>query len=132
MSKRYTYLEHQRSGLAWMGLVSGLMMLAVAADRTAPIWVWALLTPCILICVLQIALRPSYGIDYSARSLSIFNGFSRRSLPLSRVDHLRLGADHATIVLLSGDEIMLPQQVLHNTIALIRETTDRGIPVRAL
>ncbi len=132
MSNGYTFLVHQRSGLAWMGLVSGLVMLATAAQRDAPLWVWALLAPCILICVLQIALRPSYGIGYSARNLSIFNGFSRQNLPLSRVDHLRLSDDRAVIVLRSGAEIALPQQALRNTLALIRETTDRGIPVRAL
>ncbi len=132
MSNGYTFLVHQRSGLAWMGLVSGLVMLATAAQRGAPLWVWALLAPCILICVLQIALRPSYGIGYSARNLSIFNGFSRQNLPLSRVDHLRLSDDRAVIVLRSGAEIALPQQALRNTLALIRETTDRGIPVRAL
>lgn len=132
MSKRYTYLVHQRSGLAWMGLASGLMMLVTALQRDAPLWVWALLAPCILICVLQIALRPSYGIDYSAKNLSIFNGFSRQNLPLSRVDHLRLADDRAVVVLRSGAEIPLPHQALRNTLALISETTDRGIPVRAL
>lgn len=131
MSKRYTYLVHQRSGLAWMGLCSGLMMLITALQRNAPLWVWALLAPCILICVLQIALRPSYGIGFSAKDLSIFNGFSRQNLPLSRVDHLRLSDDRAVVVLRSGAEIPLPHQVLRNTLALIRESTDRGIPVRA-
>ena len=131
MTKRYTYLVHQRSGLAWMGLASGLAMLAMAADRAAPLWVWAMLAPCILICVLQIALRPSYGIGFTGGNLSIFNGFSRQHLPLSRVDHLRLSDAGAAIVLRSGDEVPLPHQALRNTIALIRETTDRGIPVRA-
>lgn len=131
MSKRYANLDHQRSGLAWMGLGSGLTMLGIVADRGAPLWVWGLLAPCILICVLQIALRPSYGIGFSDGKLSVFNGFTRQHLPLSRVDHLRLTDDHATIVLRSGDEVPLPNQALRNTLSLIRETTDRGIPVRA-
>jgi len=132
MTARYTYLVRQRTDLAWMGLASGLTMLALAADRGAPLWAWALLTPCILICVLQIALRPSYGIGYTTRNLSIFNGFSRQSLPLSGVDHLRLSDHDAAFVLHSGREVALPHQVLRNSLALIRETTDRGIPVRAL
>lgn len=132
MAARYTYLVRQRSSLAWMGLASGLTMLALAAERGAPLWAWVLLAPCVLICVLQIALRPSYGIGYSARSLAIFNGFSRQNLPLSRVDHLRLTDTSAAIVLRSGTEVALPHQVLRNSLALIRETTERGIPVRAL
>lgn len=132
MTAQYTYLVRQRSGLAWMGLASGLTMLALAADRGAPPWTWVLLTPCILICVLQIALRPSYGIGYTMRDLSIFNGFSRQRLPLAGVDHLRLTDRDAVVVMLSGDEVPLPHQVLRNSLALIRETTERGIPVRAL
>lgn len=131
MTVRKTYLVHQRSHLAWMGLISGATMLVLAATRGAPVWVWVLLSPCILICVLQIALRPAYGVGYTPRNLSIFNGFSRQVLPLSGVDHLRLSETHAAFVLHTGAEVPLPRQALRNTIRLIRDTTDHGIPVRA-
>lgn len=131
MTVKTTYLVHQRSGLAWMGLAAGLTMLVLAAERAAPLWVWVMLAPCILVCVLQIALRPSYGVGYSPRNLSIFNGFTRQNLPLSRVDHLRLSDGEAAFVLRSGAEVPLPHHVLRNSIALIRDTTNHGIPVRA-
>jgi hypothetical protein len=132
MADRYRYLVRQRTGAAWTGLLSGLAMLALMAERGAPAWTWALVGPCIAVCVLQIALRPAYGIGYSGGALAIFDGFSQRRLPLSGVDHLRLTDAGAVVVMRTGDEVALPHQVLRNTLALIRETTERGIPVRAV
>lgn len=131
MSKRYRYLVRQRSSAAWTGLGAGLGMLVLMVERGAPGWTWAMVGPCIAVCVLQIALRPVYGIGYSGGALAIFDGFSERHLPLSGVDHLRLSETGACFVLRTGDEVRLPRQVLRNSLALIRETTERGIPVRA-
>lgn len=131
MSRNYTYRVRQRSAVAWAGLASGLVMLAYAIEQTAPLWAWGLLAPCIFVCVLQIALRPSYGLSLTARALCIFDGYREHTLPLSGVDHLRLDENGACLVLRSGDEVPLPRHVLRNTLALIREITERGIPVRA-
>lgn len=132
MTGRYRYLVRERRIAAWGALGAGLVMLALLVERGAPIWTWALIAPCIAICILQIALKPGYGIGFTPRDLAIFDGFRERRLPLSSVDHLRLDAHTATLVLRSGDEVALPCHVLRNTLPLIRETTARGIPVRAL
>jgi len=132
MTGSYRYLVRERRSAAWGALAAGLVMLALLVDRGAPIWTWALIAPCIAICILQIALKPGYGIGFTRCELAIFDGFRERRLPRSNVDHLRLDARTATLVLRSGNEVALPRHVLRNTLPLIRETTARGIPVRAL
>ncbi len=131
MTRDFTYRVRQRSAGAWAGLGSGLVMMALALERNAPLWAWVLLTPCIVVCVLQIALRPSYGLTLTARALRIFEGYSERTLPLAGVDHLRVDDTGAYLVMRTGDEVPLPRHVLRNTLALIREVTERGIPVRS-
>lgn len=132
MTGRYRYLVRKRSGPAWMGLAAGLVMLALMVDRAPPLWTWVLVGPCILVCILQIALKPGYGVGFTAGALSIFNGFSEQRLPLSRVDHLRLSDSGAVLVLRSGDMVPLPNHVMRNSLTLIREITARGIPVRSV
>ena len=132
MSKRFSYVVRQRSAHAWAGLAAGLVMLALAADRGAPGWTWALLAPCILVCVAQIALCPGYGIRLSDRALSVLTGYGERVVPLCGIDHLRLTPTRGVVVLADGEEVPLPRQVLRDTLLVIRESTARGIPVRAL
>ncbi|MFO7922007.1 MAG: hypothetical protein R6U99_14590 [Nioella sp.] len=132
MTGHYTKIVRERRSVAWAVLATGLVMLALLADRGAPVWTWALVAPCIAICILQIALKPGYGIGLTSRDMTIFDGFSERRLPIHRVDHLRLSKTSATLVLRSGDEVALPRHVMRNTLPLIREATARGIPVRAL
>jgi len=62
MTGSYRYLVRERRSAAWGALAAGLVMLALLVDRGAPIWTWALIAPCIAICILQIALKPGYGI----------------------------------------------------------------------
>lgn len=128
----YRYLVRERRKPAWIALLAGLAMLALMAERNAPLWTWALIAPCIVICILQIAFKPGYGIGFTPRDLAIFNGYTEKRLPLAGVDHLRLSEAGATLVLRSGDEVPLPRHVMRNTLGLIREATARGISVRGV
>lgn len=130
MSVIFQYRVPGRSQWAWPGLAAGLIMLALAMQSGAAFWVWALLLPCLGICLVQIALRPVYGIRMSPALLEVFDGFREEALPLAQIAYLRINGREARIVLRNGAEVVLPPRALPNPLALIGEMTARGIPVR--
>ena len=130
MSAIFQYRVLGRTQWAWPGLGAGVIMLALAAHAAAPFWIWALLLPCIGVCLMQIALRPIYGIRMSPALLEVFDGFREEALPLAQIAHLRITGHDARIVMQSGAEVALPPRALPGPLALIREMTARDIPVR--
>ncbi len=130
MSAIFQYRVLGRTQWAWPGLAAGLIMLGLAARAGAPFWIWALLLPCLGICLMQIALRPIYGIRMSPAQLEVFDGFREEALPMAQIAHLRINGHHARIVMQSGAEVALPPRALPGPLALIREMTARDIPVR--
>jgi len=130
MSGVFQYRVLGRIQWSWPGLAAGLIMLALAAQAKAPFWIWALLLPCLGICLLQIALRPIYGIRMSPALLEVFDGFREEALPLAQIAYLRINGRDMRIVLRNGAEVTLPPRALPNPLALIREITARDIPVR--
>jgi len=130
MSGVFQYRVLGRTQWAWPGLAAGLIMLALAAQAGAPFWIWAVLLPCLGICLMQIALRPVYGIRMSPVQLEVFDGFREEALPLTQIAHLRINGHDARIVLRNGAEVPLPPRALPNPLSLIREMTVRDIPVR--
>ena len=105
-------------------------MLGLAMRAGAPVWVWALLLPCLAICVLQAALRPVYGIRLSPALLEVFDGFHEEVLPITQVAYLQIIGAEAQVIMRSGSVIPLPPRALPNPLALIGEMTARDIPVR--
>ncbi len=132
MTSFFTYFQKGRLAHAWPALVAGLAMLALAAEFHAPLWVWALMIPCLSICLFQMAVRPLFGIRLTAHKLLIYNGLGESSVPLCLIKHLRVSQGSYVIVLASGQEITLPEKTLPDPLSLIRELTARDIPVRAL
>lgn len=119
-----------RTQWAWPGLAAGLVMLALAVRADAPLWIWAILLPCIGICLVQIAVRPIYGIRMSPARLEVFDGFREVALPLSQIAYLGIDGPRARIVMQDGAEVALPPRALPDPLTLIREVTARDIPVR--
>lgn len=132
MISEFNYRVHSRAMWSWPGLAAGLIMLALASHTGAPGWVWAMLLPCLAICLLQIAFRPIYGIRISPAMLEVFSGFTEYVLPLTHIAYLSISATQARIVMHSGTEISLPQRALPNSLCLIAEMTARDIPVRQI
>jgi hypothetical protein len=130
MSAIFQYRVLGRSQWAWPGLAAGPIMLALAAHSAAPFWIWALLLPCLGICLMQVAFRPIYGIRMSPALLVVFDGFREEALPLAQIAYLRIHGREARIVLHNGTEVTLPPRSAPNPLALIGEMTARGIPVR--
>jgi len=130
MSAVFQYRVSGRTQWAWPGLGAGVVTLALAANNNAPVWIWALLLPCVAICLIQIAFRPVYGIRMSPALLEVFDGFREEALPLAQIAYLRINRGDARVVLQNGAEVALPPRALPNPLALIREMTARDIPVR--
>ncbi len=130
MTPSFQYRVLGRARCAWPGLAAATIMAGAAAWSGAAPWVWAALLPCLGICLLQLALRPIYGIRISPSALEIYEGFGEEALPLSDIAHLRIIGGDVRVVMTSGSERALPRRALPNAIALIREMTERGIPIR--
>jgi hypothetical protein len=130
MSAIFQYRVLGRTQWAWPGLAAGLIMLALATHAGAPFWIWALLLPCLGVCLMQVAFRPIYGIRMSPALLEVFDGFREEMLPLAQIAYLRINGREARIVLHNGSEMALPPRAVPNPLALIGEMTARDIPVR--
>lgn len=130
MTRTFHYRVPGRAQSAWPGLAAAAVMIALAARSGAPLWVWVAILPCLGICLLQIAFRPIYGLRLSPTALEIFDGFREEALPLTDIAHLRISGGDIRVVMVSGAERALPRRAVPNAIALIREMTARGIPVR--
>ncbi len=132
MTSFFEHFVRGRLSHAWPAYASGFAMLALAAQFHAPLWVWALLVPCLAICLIQMAIRPMFGMRLTKSKLLIYNGFRETALPLCMISYVRVTKSAYVVVMQSGQEIPLPGNALPNPLHLIREITDRGIPVRSV
>jgi len=112
----------------------GLTLLAAQLWHILPGVVILLLVPALLTCLWQIIVTPVYGLSLSRHGWQVINGRQDLSIPACDIAYLRLTAfapdANATLVLTDGSEVALPTHVLPNPLDLIREATNRGIPVR--
>ncbi len=113
---------------------AGLSLLTAFLWHAIPGFVLLLLIPALLICLWQMVVTPIYGMRLSRDAWHIFDGPDDRSVPTKSIAHVRIkdrdGAADCTIVTNDGEEIAVPDLAVPAPMVLIREATDRGVPVR--
>lgn len=131
-----TFEYATRPGSAGLSILSfvGLSALTVFLWQIAPGFVLLLMVPALLMCLWQITRVPTYGIRMTRSTWSILGGTDDLKIPTAQIAYLRVvdrGAHRRIGLMLDdGTEVVLPLECLPDPYDLIREATNRGIPVR--
>lgn len=131
-----TFEYATRPGSAGLSILSfvGLSALTVFLWQISPGYVLLLMAPALIVCLWQITRVPTYGIKMTRSSWSILGGSDDLVIPTAQIAYLRV-VDRGTnrrigLMLDDGTEVVLPLECLPDPFDLIREATNRGIPVR--
>ncbi|QBX99748.1 hypothetical protein E2K80_02595 [Rhodophyticola sp. CCM32] len=115
---------------------AGLALLTAFLWHLIPGFVLLLLIPALAGCLWQMIVTPVYGLHLSRDVWYVYDGPDDHILPIKSIAHLRVcdhdGPARCTIVMTDGSHVGVPEQAMPAPLVLIREATDRGIPVRAL
>ncbi|GEM_PF-1345949 len=135
MTETFEYKTRPGSLTLSMIAFAGLTLLAAQLWASLPGVVILLLIPALLTCLWQIVVTPIYGLSVSRHGWQIINGRQDLSIPACDIAYLRMAEAitpevGATLVMNDGSEVALPTHVLPHPMDLIREATNRGIPVR--
>ena len=133
MNSAYSYQNRPGSlGLSLLAL-AGLICLAIQLWEIIPGFVLLIFIPALTISMAQLALTPIYGVRMTEKEWQIEAGRDAQALPTDQIAYLRMeerGTPRTSVVLSDGTEVEMPQSALPDPITLIREATNRGIPVR--
>jgi hypothetical protein len=133
MDTDYTYKSRPGSLPLSLLALAGLILLAVHLWEVIPGFVLLVFIPALLVSIAELILTPIYGVRMSDTEWRIEAGRTAQALPTSKIAFLRVedrGRPRTSVVLSDGTEIEMPQVALPDPITLIREVTNRGIPVR--
>jgi hypothetical protein len=131
-----TFEHSSRAGSASLSVMSfvGLGALAAILWQISPGYVLLLMIPALAVCLWQMARVPTYGIRMTNSSWQILGGYDDLIVPTAEIAYLKVveRENHRRIGLMleDGTEIVLPVECLPEPLNLIREATQRGIPVR--
>lgn len=131
-----TFEYATRPGSAGLSILSfvGLSALTVFLWQISPGYVLLLMVPALVMCLWQITRVPTYGIKMTRSSWCILGGTDDLMIPTAQIAYLRVvdrGAHRRIGLMLDdGTEVVLPLECLPDPYDLIREATNRGIPVR--
>lgn len=115
---------------------AGLTLLTAQLWPVLPGIVLLVLIPALTVSFCQMIVTPVYGLRVSREGWKIYEGASEFTVDAGEIAYLRIkdgeGEQRArvTLVLTDGMEIVLPPQATPEPLVLIREATNRGIPVR--
>lgn len=133
-----TFEYATRPGSAGLSILSivGLGALTTFLWQVSPGFVLLLMVPALVVCLWQITRVPTYGIKMTRTSWRIMGGSDDLVIPTAQIAYLRV-VDRGTyrrigLMLDDGTEIVLPLECLPDPFDMIREATNRGIPVRQL
>lgn len=131
-----TFEHATRPGSAGLSVLSfvGLSALTVFLWQFSPGFVLLLMVPALLICLWQVTRVPTYGIKMMPDTWRVLDGANDIVIPTAEITYLRV-VDHGNnrrigLMLNDGTELVLPVECLPDPYDLIREATNRGIPVR--
>ncbi|OAN71650.1 hypothetical protein A8B78_19970 [Jannaschia sp. EhC01] len=131
-----TFEYATRPGSTGLSILSfaGLSALTVFLWQISPGYVLLLMVPALLMCLWQITRVPTYGIRMTGSTWNIMGGQDDLVIPTAQIAYLRVverGANRRIgLMLEDGTEVVLPLECLPDPYDLIREATNRGIPVR--
>lgn len=131
-----TFEYATRSGSAALSILcfAGLSALSFFLWQIAPGFVLLLMVPALLVCLWQITRVPTYGITMTRTEWRILVGSDDLVIPTAQIAYLRVVDRGALrrigLMLDDGSEVVLPLECLPDPYDLIREATNRGIPVR--
>jgi hypothetical protein len=131
-----TFQYEARPGSLTLSLVTlaGLILLAAQLWPIIPGYVLLIFIPALLVSIAQLVITPVYRLRLSDETLRIEAGTRAQDLPMQGIAYLRVedraARPEAVIVLDDGSEVEMPQLALPDPLVLIREATNRGIPVR--
>lgn len=136
MSDTYEYAARPGSaGLSILSLV-GLGALTVFLWQISPGTVLLMMIPALVACLWQLTRMPVYGIKMTKYAWHVLGGGNDYVIPTAQISYLRFSDVGTTrrfgLMLTDGTEIVLPVEGLPDPMDLIREATNRGIPVRDL
>lgn len=133
---RDTYEHAARPGNLGLSVLAfaGLTLLTAQLWHIIPGFVLLILIPALTVSFCQLIVTPVYGLRMSPGSWLIYAGQDETEVPSSEIAHVRVNdrseRPEITLVLTDGTEITVPEQAAPDPLVLIREATDRGIPVR--
>ncbi|MEM7723305.1 MAG: hypothetical protein AAF376_13140 [Pseudomonadota bacterium] len=120
-------------GLSFVA-IAGLCLLCAVLWASMPGVVLLLLLPSVGICIYQMIVTPTYGLRMSKEEWVILNGDNDKSIPASDIAYMSIttrdGTTRAALMLHTGAEIEIPVYLTRDPLDLIREATNRGVPVR--
>ncbi|QXT38709.1 hypothetical protein [Gymnodinialimonas ceratoperidinii] len=131
-----TFEYATRPGSAGLSILSfaGLSALSVFLWQITPGLVLLLMVPAFLVCLWQLMNVPTYGIRMTRSAWSVMGGAEDIVIPTAQIAYLKviMRSENPRIGLMldDGTEIVLPVECLPDPYDLIREATNRGIPVR--
>lgn len=131
-----TFEHETRPGSLPLSLftLAGLILLAAQLWQIMPGYVLLIFIPALLVSIAQLVVTPVYRLHMSDEALRIDAGPQSRSMEMGTIAYLRLNGrgprQEAFVVLADGSEIEMPHYALLDPLVLIREATNRGIPVR--
>jgi hypothetical protein len=129
------FIYHARPGSLPLSLIAlaGLILLAIHLWEVIPGFVLLIFIPALLVSIAELILTPIYGVSMTDTEWRIEAGRKAQALPISKIAFVRVqdrGTPRTSVVLSDGTEIEMPQVALPDPLTLIREVTNRGIPVR--
>lgn len=131
-----TFEYATRPGSAGLSILSfvGLSALTVFLWQISPGYVLLLMVPALIACLWQVTRVPTYGIKMTRSSWRVLGGSDDLVIPTAQIAYLRVvdrGLNRRIGLMLDdGTEVVLPLECLPDPFDLIREATNRGIPVR--
>lgn len=134
MTDTFQYASRPGSaGLSILGFV-GLSALTVFLWQISPGYVLLLMVPALLISLWQFTRVPTYGIKMTPDTWTVHAGADDIVIPTEQIAFLRVvdrgNTPRIGVMLDDGTELVLPTDCLPDPYDLIREATNRGIPVR--
>lgn len=125
-----------RPGKLWLSFIAfaGLTLLSAFIWSSAPGLVILVMVPALATCAYQMIVTPIYGLRMGRQEWVILDGKEDRAIPANDIAYLKVAGrgdiTRATVVLQNGAEVDIPVDLTRDPLDLIKDVTDRGIPVR--
>lgn len=136
MSDTFTYAVRPGSSTLSVVAFVGLGALTALLWQAVPAFLLLFMIPALAACLWQVTKVPTYGIRITPDAWFVMGGYEDLEIPTGQISYLKVidrnDQRRATLMLVDGSEIILSSDSLPAPLDLIREATQRGIPVREI